>query len=63
MVWLLAFDNLTKNNRKDLAGQVKNVFISEVDCTIEFQICQEKGIRGYPTLIFFQNGKQVGSIF
>ncbi len=48
--------------RKDLASHVKNIYISEVDCTVEHQICQQRGIRGYPTILLFYNGKEVNIV-
>ena len=30
--------------------------IAEVDCTIHKTVCQQKGIRGYPTMLWFQKG-------
>lgn len=46
-------------SRIELAGVNQNVQISEVDCTKESFICQANNIRGYPTLIFYHDGKQV----
>ena len=33
--------------------------ISQLDCTQNAIICQDQGVRGYPALIFFHDGKQV----
>ncbi|CAL6101944.1 Protein_disulfide isomerase PDI5 [Hexamita inflata] len=33
--------------------------IAEVDCTIKMDICQQEGVRGYPTLRFYNNGEFV----
>nr|XP_039254772.1 thioredoxin domain-containing protein 5-like isoform X1 [Styela clava] len=35
------------------------VKISRVDCTKNQKICGSKGVRGYPTLIWFKNGEEV----
>jgi thioredoxin domain-containing protein 5 len=32
--------------------------VAEVDCTIHQAVCQQNGIRGYPTLLWFENGKE-----
>ena len=37
----------------------ESVVIGEVDCTADGKpLCQEKGIRGYPTLRYYINGEQ-----
>ena len=40
--------NLSKNLAK----------IAEVDCTKHQAACQQNGIRGYPTMLWFQKGKE-----
>jgi len=43
---------------EELATNVKGKFnVAKVDCTVEKDVCQEKGIRGYPTIKFFTDGK------
>lgn len=36
-----------------------HVKISKIDCANHQSLCQEFGIRAYPTLIFFHNGKKI----
>ena len=31
--------------------------VGAVDCTIDQSICQKYGVKGYPTIKFFRNGK------
>ncbi|TNJ30253.1 Protein disulfide isomerase PDI5 [Giardia muris] len=38
---------------------VAGVTIAEVDCTVAREICQEEGVRGYPTLRFYKGGEFV----
>ncbi|OUM64207.1 hypothetical protein PIROE2DRAFT_51355 [Piromyces sp. E2] len=33
------------------------ILLAEVDCTVESDICNEVGVRGYPTLKVYRNGK------
>lgn len=33
--------------------------IGEVNCDVERRLCKDVGIRGYPTIIFFQGGERV----
>ena len=44
----------------DLAESIdndQNVKIGKLDCTISKSICEDRGIKGYPTLIYYRNGK------
>lgn len=40
-----------------LADQESNIKLGKVDATEETDLAEEYGIRGYPTLKFFRNGK------
>jgi len=42
---------------EELATKSKDKFnVAKVDCTVEKDVCSEKGIRGYPTIKFFTDG-------
>lgn len=36
------------------------VTIASVDCTTQNPICKEHGVKGFPTILFFQDGKNLG---
>jgi len=43
---------------EELATKSKGQFnVAKVDCTVEKDVCSEQGIRGYPTIKFFVDGK------
>ena len=41
-------------------ARFSDVTIGEVDCTVEKQTCATEGVRGYPTVLLFIDGKNVG---
>lgn len=49
-VWQELADNLKSNEK---------ITIAKVDCTAHGAICDKYGVRGYPTLQFFQDGDRV----
>jgi len=32
--------------------------LAKIDCTVESELCQEHGVRGYPTVAFFKDGNK-----
>lgn len=45
----------------DLAAEFENddsVTVAKLDCTVSSALCQEHGVKGYPTLAYFRNGKK-----
>jgi thioredoxin-like negative regulator of GroEL len=43
---------------EDLSKKYSKATIAKVDCTVETQLCQQQGIRGYPTLVLFKKGSK-----
>lgn len=43
------------------ANELKSqkIKLAAVDCTVEKEICEERKIRGYPTLAVFRAGQEV----
>lgn len=38
----------------------KDVTIAKVDCTVSNQLCEHRGVEYYPTMLFYQRGRQTG---
>lgn len=47
------------NAAKNLIQDKSSIQLGKVDATIESDLAEKFGIRGYPTLKFFKNGKPV----
>jgi hypothetical protein len=43
----------------------KKVVIGDVDCTVEGnkQLCEEQGVKGYPTLKYYTPGDRMGEVY
>ena len=48
------WDDLAKEFEDDAS-----VTVAKLDCTQSSALCQEHGVKGYPTLAYFRNGKKV----
>ena len=51
-----AWDELASDVDED---KTISTTIAKVDCTVHQPVCQEQGVGGYPTLIFFRDGQKV----
>ena len=40
-----------------------SVLIGDVDCTKQQSVCQEYGVRGYPTLKYFKAGNKEAQLY
>lgn len=61
-IWLQSGLKSLKHFKKEIHKvhlRSKNLAkIAEVDCTKHQAACQQNGIRGYPTMLWFQKGKE-----
>jgi len=51
-----AWEDLAKARK----SQQPKVGIASLDCTAHNPICKEHGVKGFPTILFFQDGKNLG---
>ena len=51
-----AWDELAKEVDGDKS---LSTTIAKVDCTKHQSVCQEQGVGGYPTIMFFRGGEKV----
>ncbi|OIR57732.1 MAG: protein disulfide isomerase [Amphiamblys sp. WSBS2006] len=42
---------------KLLEGEKANIKVLDIDCDKEKELCQKAGIKGYPTIMFYKDGK------
>lgn len=47
------------NAAQHLSASESNIKLGKVDATIEGELAEKFGIRGYPTLKFFKNGNPI----
>jgi thioredoxin domain-containing protein 5 len=40
-------------------GESDSVKVTKIDCTVHKEACSQHGVKGYPTLMYFRNGKSV----
>ena len=48
-----AWDSLAKEY-----ADHKSVFVGDVDCTVEKDLCSEQGVSGYPTIKYWVDGEK-----
>ena len=45
---------------EQLAGMMHDVDFGSIQCDLDYTLCNREGIRGYPTLRLWKDGKFVG---
>ncbi|KAJ3572597.1 hypothetical protein NP233_g2977 [Leucocoprinus birnbaumii] len=40
-------------------SEIPSVHLAQVDCSVHGDLCEENGVKGYPSLFMFENGKKL----